>query len=126
DVLAQVMQANGLTFKVINPQTIFVYEDNVPNRQKYEDQYFQTFYISHVDPQADLMPILQQLLVTGAPVPPRIQVNKSANSISVRATAGMMQQIERLIRANDRPRPEVLIEAEILEVNRTFIRELGL
>jgi hypothetical protein len=126
DVLAQVMQANGLTFKVINPQTIFVYQDTVPNRQKYEDQYFQTFYISHVDPQADLLPILQQLLATGAPVPPRISVNKSANSISVRATAAMMQQIERLIQANDRPRPEVMIEAEVLEVNRTFIRQLGI
>jgi type II secretory pathway component HofQ len=126
DVLTQVMQANGMTFKVVNPQTIFVYQDTVPNRQKYEDQYFQTFYVSHVDPQADLLPILQQLLVTGAPVPPRISVNKSANSISVRATAAMMQSIERLIRANDRPRPEVMIEAEVLEVNRAFIRKLGL
>ena len=126
DVLTQVMQANGLTFKVVNPQTIFVYQDNVPNRLKYEDQYMQTFYISHVDPQADLLPILQQLLATGAPVPPRLSVNKSANTISVRATAAMMQQIERLIRANDRPRPEVMIEAEVLEVNRTFIRKLGI
>ncbi len=126
DVLTQVMQANSLTFKVINPQTIFVYQDNVPNRQKYEDQYTQTFYISHVDPQADLLPILQQLLITGAPVPPRVSVNKSANAIVVRATAPMMQQIEHLIRANDRPRPEVMIEAEVLEVNRSFIRKLGL
>jgi general secretion pathway protein D len=126
DVLTQVMQANGLTFKVINAQTIFVYQDTVPNRQKYEDQYTQTFYISHVDPQADVLPILQQLLITGAPVPPRVSVNKSANTISVRATAPMMLQIERLIRANDRPRPEVMIEAEVLEVNRTFIRRLGL
>jgi general secretion pathway protein D len=126
DVLTQLMQANGLTFKVINPQTIFVYQDTVPNRQKYEDQYFQTFYVSHVDPQADLLPVIQQLLITGAPVPPRVSVNKSANSISVRATAPMMQQIERLIRANDRPRPEVMIEAEVLEVNRGFIRKLGL
>ncbi len=126
DVLTQVMQANGLTFKVINPQTIFIYQDTVPNRQKYEDQYTQTFYVSHVDPQADLLPILQQLLITGAPVPPRVSVNKSANSLSVRATAPMMLQIERLIRANDRPRPEVMIEAEVLEVNRNFIRKLGL
>ena len=126
DVLTQVMQANGLTFKVVNSQTIFVYQDTVPNRQKYEDQYTQTFYVSHVDPQADLLPILQQLLITGAPVPPRVSVNKSANSLSVRATAPMMLQIERLIKANDRPRPEVMIEAEVLEVNRNFIRKLGL
>jgi general secretion pathway protein D len=126
NVLTQVLQANGLTFKVINSQTIFVYQDNVPNRQKYEDQYFQTFYVSHVDPQADLLPVIQQLLITGAPVPPRVSVNKSANTISVRATAPMMESIAKLIRANDRPRPEVMIEAEVLEVNRNFIRKLGL
>jgi general secretion pathway protein D len=126
DVLGQVMQGNGLTFKVINPQTIFVYADNAQNRQRYEDQYTQTFYISHVDPAADIQPILQQLLVAGAPIPPRISINKSANAIVVRATAPMMQLIESIIRSNDRPRPEVMIEAEILEVDRSFIRKLGL
>lgn len=127
EVLAQVLQSNGLTFKVVNSQTIFVYQDTQQNRQRFEDQYLQTFYISNVNPQTDLLPILQQQIATGATgVAPRITVNPSASTIVVRATAPVLQLVEQIIRANDRPRPEVMVEAEILEVDRSFIRQLGL
>jgi type II secretory pathway component HofQ len=125
DVLDQVLAANGLTYKVINPQTVFIYQDNPSNRQKYEDQYVRTFYISHADP-AELIQILNQIIPTNVPVRPAFQVNKSANTIVVRATAPVMQIVDRVIQSNDRPKPEVLIEAEILEVDRSFIRQLGL
>ncbi|HVT49368.1 MAG TPA: secretin N-terminal domain-containing protein [Vicinamibacterales bacterium] len=124
DVLNQVLAANGLTYKVINPQTVFIYLDNPGNRQKYEDQYVRTFYISHSDP-AELIQILNQIIPTNVPVRPAFQVNKSANTIVVRATAPVMQIVDRVIASNDRPKPEVLIEAEILEVDRSFIRQLG-
>src|ERR1044071_4707814 len=51
---------------------------------------------------------------------------KSTNSISVRATAPVLSMIEGLIRSSDRPKAEVMVEAEILEVDRTFIRKLGI
>ncbi|HWB17398.1 MAG TPA: secretin N-terminal domain-containing protein [Vicinamibacterales bacterium] len=124
DVLNQVLAANGLTYKVINPQTVFIYLDNPGNRLKYEDQYVRTFYISHSDP-AELIQILNQIIPTNVPVRPAFQVNKSANTIVVRATAPVMQIVDRVIESNDRPKPEVLIEAEILEVDRSFIRQLG-
>ena len=47
-----------------------------------------------------------------------IMPNKTANTITVRATAPVMDIIERLIRANDKPRAEVVLDVEILEVNR--------
>jgi type II secretory pathway component GspD/PulD (secretin) len=124
DVLNQVMQANGLTFKVVNPQTIFVFQDTQAKRIQFEDQYTQTFYLSNAD-ATEIMGILTPML-TGTAVQPRIQANKSANALVVRATAPVLQFIERLIRSNDRPKPEVMIEAEILEVDRQFIRKLGI
>ena len=124
-VLTQILSANTLTFKVLNAQTIFIYSDTPNNRQRYEDQYVQTFYISSADPQ-ELVQILTQTLQQGPAIAPRFTLNKSANAIVVRATAPVMQLIETLIRANDRPRAEVMIEAEILEVSRRFTRELGL
>ena len=44
--------------------------------------------------------------------------SKTANTITVRATAPVMDVIERLIKANDKPRAEVVLDVEILEVNR--------
>ena len=127
DALSQLMVANTLTYKVVNPTTIFVYQDNPTNRQKYEDQYTQTFYISHADP-AELVQILNQLLAGGGgtAVRPIIFQNKTTNSIVVRATAPVMQVIADIIDSNDKAKPEVMVEAEILEVDRNFLRKLGL
>lgn len=127
DVLNQILQANGLTYEVRNARTIFVYLDNAANRAKYEAQYLQTFYISNADP-ADIIAQLNQL-VTGTQMTsakPVITPNKASNTINVRASAQMLSVIESFIHANDRARPEVLIEAEILEVDRAFLRQLGL
>ena len=44
--------------------------------------------------------------------------NKTANTITVRATTPVVDIIERIIRANDKPRAEVVIDVQILEVNR--------
>ena len=52
--------------------------------------------------------------------------NKTANTITVRATAPIVDVIERLIRANDKPRAEVVIDVQILEVNRNRAKQFGL
>ena len=124
-VLNQILTANQLTFKVIDQRTIFVYQDNPTNRQKYEDQYTQTFYVSNAD-VAELVQIINQMVSQGSAVRPLVYQSKSSNSIVVRATAPVMGVIENLIRGQDKPKPEVLVEGEILEVDRSFIRKLGL
>ena len=48
-----------------------------------------------------------------------IQVNKAANTLTVRASTSVMQIIEQMIAQNDKPRAEIVIDVEILEVNRT-------
>src|SRR5204863_521986 len=83
-----------------------VYNDTPSNRQKFEDQYSQTFYISNADPQ-ELVAILNQMVSTGPAIRPIIFQNKSANAIVVRATAPVLDVIGRIIEANDQPRPEV-------------------
>ena len=71
------------------------------------------------------MPVMAGVLVTQEgrqrpqlPLPPMVMPNKTANTITVRATAPVVDVIERLIRANDKPRAEVVLDVEILEVNR--------
>jgi general secretion pathway protein D len=126
-VLNQLLTANTLTYKIADSKTIFVYQDTPTNRQKYEDQYVQTFYISNAELN-DLQQILNQVLVsqgsTGSR--PNIFANKSANTLVVKATAPVMAIIDSLIKSNDKPRAEVVVDVEILEVDRTRTRQLGL
>lgn len=126
DVLNQILQANNLTFKVQNSRTIFVYQDTIPNRTRYEDQYIQTFYLSSANAQQMLAQINQLIGQTQMAVRPVVTANEVTNTLSVKATAPVLQVIDSFLRSNDRSVPEVMIEAEILEVDRAFLRQMGL
>jgi general secretion pathway protein D len=128
EALNRVMFANTITYKVNGPKSIFVYADSQANRQKYEDQYIQMFYLSNADPQ-EVTQLINQVLTAGTAGPavrPTVYPNKTANAIEVKATAPVMQVIAGIIDANDRPRAEVMVDVEILEVDRTRAKDLGL
>jgi general secretion pathway protein D len=125
EALNQVLTANTLTYKIVNSKTIFVYADNTTNRQKYEDQYVQVFYLSHAE-VTDLVTVLNQILTQVPGVRPQVTPNKTANALTVKATAPVLAVISNIITANDKPRAEVMIDVEILEVDRTRLMQRGL
>lgn len=122
-----VMTSNGLFYKVLNPKTILIIQDNAQNRMKYEDQVIRTFYLSHAD-ATEMLALLNGILVGQGlqQSRPQIQPNKGANSITIRGSASLVAIAERVIENNDKPRAEVVIDVEILEVNRTRVKSYGL
>src|SRR4029078_5149410 len=60
------------------------------------------------------------------PVQRTLLPNKTANTITVRATAPVVEVIERIIRPTDKPRAEIILDVQILEVNRKRTKDLGL
>lgn len=126
DALEQVMAASASFFKVLNPRTIQVIPDTPPKRTAYEEIAVRTFYLSHADASEVLQTVQNILQIPNIPQAPRAVVNKTQNSITVRAAARVMNIIEQIIANNDRPRAEIVVDVEILEVNRTRVRELGI
>ncbi len=124
--LQQVLSANSLFYKVLNERTILVIPDNVQNRARYEEQVIRTFFLSHSDAQemAQLLNIIGR--VQGSPIVPSFVANKTQNSVTVRATAPLVAIMERIITSNDRPRAEVIVDVQILEVNRGRLKQFGL
>ncbi len=51
---------------------------------------------------------------------------QGANTITVRATEPVVAVIRELVLSNDKPRAEVTLDVEILEVSRARVKELGL
>lgn len=124
--LQQIMMANQLFYKVLNPKTILVIPDNAANHAKYDEMVVRVFYISNAD-VAEIAQILNSMMrIATMPVQPVVLQNKPANTITVRATAQVVDIMERIIRANDKPRAEVVIDVQILEVNRQRVKRLGL
>jgi Flp pilus assembly secretin CpaC len=101
--------------------------DTPQMRQKYEEQVVRTFYLSHAD-ATEVNQIVSQVgrLQTAGAAQIVSLPNKTANTLTVRASAAIVNIIEKVILANDRPRAEVVVDVEILEVSRARAKELGL
>ena len=124
--LQQIMTANQKFYKVTDPRTIIIVDDNPTKRAQYDDLVVKVFYISHAEAQELSQLISTIMRVPQMPVQPTLMANKTANTITVRATAAVVDIIERIIRSNDKPRAEVLIDVQILEVNRARAKQFGL
>jgi len=124
--LNQILAANQLFYKVINERTIMVIPDNAQKRALYEEQVIRTFFISHAD-ATEVAQILNGVIrIPALAVAPQIVANKTNNTITVRASANIVQIIERIVEQNDNPKAEIVIDVQILEVNRRRTREFGI
>jgi type II secretory pathway component GspD/PulD (secretin) len=127
EALNSIVTANQLFYKVQDQKTDLIIPDNAQKRAQYEEQLVQNFYISHVDP-LELAQMLNQVIrpIGGQQLAPVISANKTASVINVRATTAMMAIIERMIESNDKPRAEVIVDVQILEVNRGRAKKYGI
>ncbi len=124
--LQQIMIANQLFYRVLNERTIIVAADNTQKRTQYEEQVVRTFFVSHADATELTQTLVQLIRVAGMAVQPQIVPNKTANTITIRATNPVVQIAEKIIEANDRPRAEVAVDVQILEVSRERAKRYGL
>jgi general secretion pathway protein D len=118
--LEAVMEAAGDFYKVLDPKTVIVVEDTPQNRRDYEDLVVKTFFLSNADVK-DINNMLRALIDAR-----RIAVNEQLNAIVIRDTADKVAIAERLINANDKAKAEVLVDVELLQVNTTKLRDLGM
>lgn len=124
--LNQIMTMNQLSYKVLGERSIFVFQDTPPKHAQYDDQVIRTFYLSHAD-STEVMQILSTIIrLPGIAVQPAIAGNKTANTITVRGTTSVVGILEKIIEQNDKPRAEVVIDVEILEVDRSRTKTYGL
>ena len=127
DALLQVLTATGNFYKVVNQRTILIIPDIPTKRAQYDDLVVQTFHLSHSD-SAEVSAFLNNILnIPGQQANrPGIIPNKTANSVTARASASMMPLIERLVRSQDTPRAEILVDVQILEVSKSRTKDFGL
>ena len=124
--LQQIMIANQLFYRVLNDRTIIVAADNTQKRTQYEEQVIRTFFVSHADATELTQLLLTVLRVAGMAIQPQIVPNKTANTVTIRGTSPVMDIAERIIEANDKPRAEVMVDVQILEVSRERTKRYGL
>jgi general secretion pathway protein D len=126
EALTQIMTSNGLSYKIVNQRSILVFPDTSPKHLQYDDQVIKTIYLSNADPQEIVQILSAVARVQGLAIQPVIYPNKTSNSITIRGTTQMVQILEKMVEQNDKPRAEIVVDVEILEVDRTRTKQYGL
>ncbi|MCJ7484781.1 MAG: cohesin domain-containing protein, partial [Candidatus Aminicenantes bacterium] len=110
--------------RTIDEKTVIIVPDNVQKRMQYELNAIKTFYLSNID-VSDVQMRLTQMVKTMYKVP-SIQVDKNLNSVTIRDTPQAVALAEKLLRLWDKSVGEVVIDVEIMEVNRIRMKKLGI
>lgn len=110
-------------YRIIDERTLIVAPDLPQKRAQYELTAIKTFYLSNVTVE-ELRATLLQILRTSTRQPILI-VNKNLNSITIREAPEVLELAGKIIRLWDKPKGEVAIDLEIMEVSRGRLQELG-
>ena len=122
--LEEALNALSLTtrnfWRVTSQRAITIVPDTAAKRREYEEEIVRTFYLSN----ADLKETIDMLrIVVDAR---RISAITATNAITIKDTPERITAAGKIITAIDKARPEVIIDVELLEVNRTHLHEYGL
>jgi general secretion pathway protein D len=120
EALERLLLVSGLFYKVLDGQSIIIVPDTPAKRKDYEDLMLRTFYLSNADVNQ-----VQSLLRTLADIK-TIAVNPDLNSISIREPQEKIEIAEKIIASQDKSKAELLIDVEILEVNKSRMMEYGI
>jgi general secretion pathway protein D len=120
EALGSLSASTQTFYRVTAPRTITIIPDTAQKRREYEEQIVRTFYLSNADVKEviDLLRIVVDVR--------QISPITATNAISLKDTPERIAAAAQLINAIDKARPEVVIDVELLEVDRTKLKEYGL
>jgi general secretion pathway protein D len=120
DALNSVTSSTRNFYRVTAPRTITIVPDTPAKRREYEEEIVRTFYLSNAELKEtiDLLRIVIDLRrLAGVP---------GTNAITIKDTPERVGAAARVISAIDKAKPEVIIDVELLEVQRDRLKEYGL
>jgi general secretion pathway protein D len=120
EALDRLTFVNRLFYKVLDQNTIIIVPESRQKRVAYDQLVLRTFYVQNaeINETVNLVKTLAKVTTVAG--------NPSLNAITVLGTLDQVAIAERVIDANDKARGEVLVEVQILEVNRTKAKQWGI
>jgi general secretion pathway protein D len=113
---------NRLFYKVLDPNTIIIVDETAAKRRTYDERVLRTFYLENAETKD-----VETLIKTGIGSQTLTVVsNANLGAITVFGTPDEILVAERLVDLHDKARGEVVVELEILEVNRNKLKQYGI
>lgn len=111
---------NQLEKRVLNENTILIYPNTPAKLKDYQELMLKTFYLANADVK-QTMNMIKTMLKTRD-----IFIDEKLNMLMMRDTPEVIRLAEKMIDAQDMAEPEVILDVEVLEVQRTKLSELGI
>jgi general secretion pathway protein D len=125
DILNQLCLAAVAQYRVLSTNSIYVYNsDNSLKKNNVELRGIKVFYLSNILAK-DAKTLLNQFYMGDMTQQVRIQEDTNLNALIVKADYNSLLDLEKLINNIDKEKNEIGIDVEIVEVNRTLMRNLG-
>jgi len=118
--LKLMLATNKLFMKKIADDAVIIIPKTKTKIDQYQDLVIKTFYLSNIQAK-DMVNILRTMLEIR-----KIIINETLNAITMREAPDKIALAEKLISANDRRDSEVIIDVEVMTVNRDESLDYGI
>ena len=120
EALDRLTFVNRLFYKVVDQNTLIVVPESRQKRVAYDELLLRTFYVQNaeINDTVNLVKTLAKVTTVAG--------NPSLGAITVLGTVDQVAMAERIIDANDKARGEVVVEVQILEVDRNNLKRWGI
>jgi Flp pilus assembly secretin CpaC len=110
-------------YRVVNPKLIFVASDTIAKRREYAEEIEQTFPLEDSVSPEDITEMVRVLReITNST---RISQDTKNHSLTIRETADKVTLAKELMKELEQARRDVMLDIELLEVDRNKARTLG-
>ena len=120
DVINLLMATNQLEKRVLNENTVLIYPNTPAKAKDYQELVVRAFYLANADVKQTLN-MIKTIVKTRD-----VFIDEKLNLLVMKDTPDAIRLAEKLIVAQDRAEPEVMLEVEVLEVSRNRLLDLGI
>jgi general secretion pathway protein D len=120
DAIDVILSTGQLEKKVLNSSSVLIYPSTPAKQREYQDLVVRAFYLSNVEAKqaANMLKTVLKLK--------DIFVDDKYNLLVLRESPEAIGLAEKLIRLHDLDEPEVMLEVEVLEINRSRLLNAGI
>lgn len=108
----------------IDDKNYLIIPDTPKKREQYIAKKVKIFYLRYTNVKS--LRLALGMILVGRTRTMQISYDEFLNAVLVKGTDEQIEYVEKLIDRLDRPKGEVIIQAEILEVNRSRLAQMGL
>jgi general secretion pathway protein D len=119
EVIRLILATNQLEKRQLNDNAFLIYPNTPAKAKDYQELALRTFFLSNTEAKQ-----VQTMLKTVLKIRD-VHVDEKLNLVIVRDTPQAIELAEKLVASVDIAEPEVMLELEVLEINRSRLKELG-